>query len=125
LSQPPPSLSLTHSLTTHASRTYLKLPLCLFLSLWNPLLPTGYAVDVSLPSIRVAIEADGPTHTSRTNALHMLGATAMKRRHLQLMGWHVINITFDHWDALGTAEKQQAFLQGAISDALDDQISLP
>jgi hypothetical protein len=38
-------------------------------------------------------------------------------RHLQLMG--VASGQFS------TAEKQEACLQGAISDALDDQISLP
>lgn len=44
----------------------------------------GYAVDVSLPGARIAIEADGPTHVARTDEAHMLGATAMKKRHLQV-----------------------------------------
>ncbi|KXZ54321.1 hypothetical protein GPECTOR_5g404 [Gonium pectorale] len=56
----------------------------------------GYSVDITLPALRIAIEADGPTHTSRTPAPGggVLGATAMKRRHLELMGWQVINVTY-------------------------------
>ena len=54
----------------------------------------GYAVDVSLPGAKVALEADGPTHIARTDPKRMLGATAMKRRHLGKMGWSVINVTF-------------------------------
>jgi len=83
----------------------------------------GYAVDVSLPGARIAIEADGPTHVARTDEGHMLGATAMKRRHLQAMGWSVINVTFTTWDALGGEQQREAFLRDAISDALDTQIA--
>ncbi|GAX80619.1 hypothetical protein CEUSTIGMA_g8054.t1 [Chlamydomonas eustigma] len=84
---------------------------------------SGYAVDLSLPGAKIAIEADGPTHVSRTNLRHMLGGTAMKRRHLQKMGWHVINITFKEWDDLASADRRQAFLQQAISEALDSKIN--
>ncbi|KAG1670013.1 hypothetical protein FOA52_011169 [Chlamydomonas sp. UWO 241] len=86
---------------------------------------SGYAVDVSLPGARVAIEADGPTHIARNDGARMLGATAMKRRHLEAMGWSVINITFEEWDRLESAERRHAYLQAAISDALDDQLAPP
>ena len=49
--------------------------------------------------LHVAIEADGPTHLARNDGRRMLGATAMKRRHLQRMGWQVLNVTFEvRWD---------------------------
>ena len=56
--------------------------------------PAGYSVDISLPAMRCCIEADGPTHMARNAPGHLLGHTAMKRRHLQLLGWLVINVTF-------------------------------
>lgn len=93
------------------------------------LLPAGYAIDVTLPALRIAIEADGPSHFSRTPlpalpAPHqaagrpaqsggtasepqaratasstpkgpwVLGATAMKRRHLRALGWSLISISW-------------------------------
>lgn len=51
-------------------------------------------MDLSLPGTKIAIEADGPTHIARTDPSRMLGATAMKRRHLTQLGWHVINVSF-------------------------------
>lgn len=54
----------------------------------------GYSIDITLPQLRIAIEADGPSHTSRTPGGAMLGATAMKRRHLQRLGWQVINVPY-------------------------------
>jgi very-short-patch-repair endonuclease len=60
----------------------------------------GYAIDVTLPSMRIAIEADGPSHFSRTPHTPrpgaatpaVLGPTAMKRRHLKALGWTVISV---------------------------------
>ena len=45
--------------------------------------------------LHIAIEADGPTHLARNDSSHVLGATSMKRRHLERMGWEVINVTFE------------------------------
>jgi hypothetical protein len=56
--------------------------------------PAGYAIDITLPALRIAVEADGPSHASRLPGGGALGATAMKRRHLQLLGWHVISVTY-------------------------------
>ena len=49
---------------------------------------------MSLPGAKVALEADGPTHIARTDPKRILGAMAMKRRHLSKVGWSVINVTF-------------------------------
>jgi len=77
----------------------------------------GYSVDISLPHLKLAIEADGPSHFSRTpgpprpapNLLPpsspppasastgppvLAGPTAMKRRHLRAMGWALVSVPF-------------------------------
>ncbi|KAL0018156.1 hypothetical protein WJX77_006603 [Trebouxia sp. C0004] len=78
---------------------------------------TGYAVDVSLPHLKIAIEADGPSHRSR-NTGQPLGPTLMKQRHLQAAGWQLITVAHDDWDKLqGQSEKLQ-YLQEKLGDLL-------
>ncbi|GBF97364.1 hypothetical protein Rsub_11011 [Raphidocelis subcapitata] len=81
---------------------------------------SGYSIDVSIPSLRVAIEADGPSHLSRNKgpggAPVRLGATRMKARHLRAMGWRVVNVAFSEWDATPQAARH-AFLQARIAAA--------
>jgi hypothetical protein len=104
----------------------------------------GYSIDVSIPSLRIAIEADGPSHIARNKRrvtaasaataaspagpgeedakvqllTVQLGATRMKARHLRRLGWRVINVTFDEWDALGSAAAREAFLRRRIEAAV-------
>lgn len=86
-----------------------------------PSRPSGYAVDVSIPSLRVAIEADGPSHMSRNKVVNrgrvQLGATAMKRRHLQGLGWGVVNVSYEDWDALPGEQERTDFLKQQIKTA--------
>uniref|UniRef100_A0A383WBY4 RAP domain-containing protein n=1 Tax=Tetradesmus obliquus TaxID=3088 RepID=A0A383WBY4_TETOB len=83
---------------------------------------TGYAVDISLPGLRLAIEADGPSHMARNRTGKggrvMLGATAMKRRHLQGLGWAVLNVAYSDWDALTGEAQRAAFLKQQVAAAL-------
>lgn len=46
-----------------------------------------------------------------------LGATAMKRRHLNGLGWAVANISYEDWDALADEEQRTAFLKQQINSA--------
>jgi hypothetical protein len=46
----------------------------------------------------------------------------MKRRHVSLMGWKVVSITFAEWDELATPDRRRAFLAQAVSDAVDDDV---
>ena len=78
---------------------------------------TGYAVDVSLPSLKIAIEADGPTHRCR-NSKQPLGATVMKQRHLNAAGWQLITIAHDDWDDLRDRRQKLRFLQSQITACL-------
>jgi very-short-patch-repair endonuclease len=50
---------------------------------------SGYAVDLSLPEHRIAIEVDGPSHMARNHYERLLGHTSLKRRHLEGLGWKV------------------------------------
>lgn len=79
---------------------------------------SGYAIDITLPGERIAIEADGPTHTSRTGGgARPLGATAMKARHLAALGWRVINIPWAAWAALGGDAARQQHLAARLQQA--------
>lgn len=74
---------------------------------------SGYAVDVSLPKLKVAIEADGPSHRSR-NTSQLLGQTVMKQRHVQHAGWKLLTVAHDEWDELRGRQQKHDFLQTHI-----------
>lgn len=78
-------------------------------------------MDITVPSLRVAIEADGPSHMSCTRAKQghvMLGATAMKRRHLQGLGWSVLNVAYTEWDMLKSDEQRIAYMKKQLQLAV-------
>lgn len=89
------------------------------------LLYTGYAVDITIPSLMVAVEADGPSHFSRTlshpaapgGRLLQLGATAMKARHLSALGWAVVNVPYSDWDRQTDEQQRVAYLKARIAEA--------
>lgn len=74
---------------------------------------SGYAVDVSLPKLKVAIEADGPSHRSR-NTGQLLGQTVMKQRHVHYAGWKLLTVAHDDWDELRGRQQKLDFLQTRI-----------
>lgn len=79
----------------------------------------GYAIDITIPSQRIAIEADGPTHMARTGPpTRPLGATAMKARHLSALGWVVVNVGFQQWNALSSDALKQQWLAVRLEQAL-------
>lgn len=74
---------------------------------------SGYAVDVGLPRLKIAIEADGPSHRSR-NTRQLLGSTVMKQRHVRHAGWQLLTVAHDDWDELRGRQQKLAFLQTRI-----------
>lgn len=68
---------------------------------------SGYAIDIAIPSLRIAVEIDGPSHFAR-NADRRLGPSVMKHRHLSKRGWRVFSVTAQDWS---TAESSSAALQ--------------
>jgi len=81
----------------------------------------------------VAIEADGPSHMSRTTVHSssgggkqrpvQLGATSLKRRLLQGLGWRVVNVAYDQWDDLPDVDQKMRFLKQRINAAVAEQQS--
>ncbi len=74
---------------------------------------TGYAIDVSLPQLKIAIEADGPTHRCR-NTGQPLGGTVMKQRHVQAAGWQLVTVTHDDWQKLQGRPQKLQYLQARL-----------
>ncbi len=118
-----------HSLPSHAPDIMLAASLHLPGPHVSPELSScataGYAIDITIPSMRLAVEADGPTHMARNDPRRMLGATVMKRRHLRLLGWQVVNISFKQWAQLQSQSAKAAFLQKAIDAAVQAQVQQP
>lgn len=105
-------------------KTFSLTPRCYVCALLVRLVCIGYAVDITIPSMRLAVEADGPSHFSRTphpsGALLQLGATAMKRRHLQQLGWTVVNVPYSDWDKQTDEQQKVAYLKQRIAEAKRD-----
>ena len=78
---------------------------------------SGYAVDIAIPALKVAIEADGPTHRSR-NTGQLLGATVVKQRHVRAAGWHLVNLAHDDWDQLCSRQQKLHYIQRTLSPLL-------
>ncbi|CAI5467288.1 unnamed protein product [Closterium sp. Yama58-4] len=76
-----------------------------------------YSIDIALPGQRIALEVDGPSHFTR-NTLTPLGATVLKRRHLEAAGWTVISIPFYHWNKLAGEAEQQDYLERALGKSV-------
>ncbi|KAL3144929.1 hypothetical protein ABBQ32_003436 [Trebouxia sp. C0010 RCD-2024] len=74
---------------------------------------SGYAVDVGLLRLKIAIEADGPSHRSR-NTRQLLGSTVMKQRHVRHAGWQLLTVAHDDWDELRGRQQKLTFLQTRI-----------
>ena len=82
---------------------------------------TGYSLDLALPSSRVGVEVDGPSHfllPDDRGVRKPKGQTLLKRRLLAAAGWRVISVPFYEWDGFATAKERQTYLQGAVAPLL-------
>ena len=78
---------------------------------------TGYSLDLAIPSSRIAIEVDGPSHFLLPDSQGVRapnGPTKLKRRLLAAAGWRVISVPFYEWDGLNTADERHAYLERAV-----------
>jgi hypothetical protein len=85
---------------------------------------SGYSIDMRVHDMCVneksrtgaaagwAVEFDGPSHflTCRLP----IGGTLMKRRHLELLGYTVVNLPFWEWDQLTGSDERQEYLRGQL-----------
>jgi hypothetical protein len=83
------------------------------LEYWDPELQ--YPVDMALPQYRIAVEADGPSHFAY-NTKHTLGATSLKQRLLEALGWTVITVPFYEWNNHHSEESQYLYLCGKLEN---------
>ena len=81
---------------------------------------TGYSLDLALPSTRVGVEVDGPSHFLLPDGRGVRrpnGPTLLKRRLLTAAGWRVISVPFYEWYGL-IANERQAYLERAVAPLL-------
>jgi hypothetical protein len=67
-------------------------------------------VDLTVPEYGLAIEADGPSHFSRTTG-RLLGPTVLKRRHLRKAGWAVLSVPLPVWEELIGPDERLRYLK--------------
>ena len=65
---------------------------------------------MTLPEQGIVLEADGLSHFARTTG-QPLGSTALKRRHLELLGWRVVSVSLGQWERVIGLEERRRFLQ--------------
>jgi hypothetical protein len=85
---------------------------------------SGYSIDMLVHDMLVnsksstgaaagwAVEFDGPSHflTCRLP----VGGTLMKRRHLELLGYTVVSLSFWEWDQLTGSDERKEYLRGKL-----------
>ncbi|EOD24737.1 hypothetical protein EMIHUDRAFT_254754, partial [Emiliania huxleyi CCMP1516] len=82
---------------------------------------TGYSLDLALPSSRIAVEVDGPSHFLLPDGLGVRrpnGPTLLKRRLLAAAGWRVSSVPFYEWNGFATAKERQTYLERAVAPLL-------
>jgi hypothetical protein len=76
---------------------------------------SGYSIDMRVQDKRGdvgvgwAIEFDGPSHFLACKA--PTGATMIKRRHLELLGYILVSVPYWEWDGLSGMDERRKYLQ--------------
>jgi hypothetical protein len=79
---------------------------------------SGYSIDMRVQDKRGdfgvgwAIEYDGPSHFLACKA--PTGATLIKRRHLELLGYILVSMPYWEWDGLSGMDERRKYLQGKL-----------
>eukprot|EP00808_Paulinella_micropora_P014127 g16139.t1 len=78
---------------------------------------TGLSVDISLVECKIAIEVDGPYHFShdREGRPRPLGATLLKKRILQAMGWRVLSVPYFEWAQCASDKEKTNYIRTGLS----------
>ena len=61
-----------------------------------------------------AIEFDGPSHFLACACKAPTGATLIKRRHLQLIGYILVCVPYWEWDELSGMDERRTYLEGKL-----------
>jgi hypothetical protein len=79
---------------------------------------SGYSIDMRVQDKRRdlgvcwAIEFDGPLHFLACTAPN--GATLIKRRHLELLGYILVSVPYWEWDGLSGIDERRKYLKGKL-----------
>eukprot|EP01023_Acetabularia_acetabulum_P055288 TRINITY_DN6370_c0_g1_i1.p1 TRINITY_DN6370_c0_g1~~TRINITY_DN6370_c0_g1_i1.p1 ORF type:complete len:401 (-),score=41.21 TRINITY_DN6370_c0_g1_i1:300-1502(-) len=68
-------------------------------------------IDSNDFDIRIAFEADGPSHFTRNKPHLMMGDMLARNKMLEIFGWKVISVPFYEWDFLQEDQQQQYLIQ--------------
>jgi hypothetical protein len=79
---------------------------------------TALQVDGCGGVVKIAVEADGPTHFSKNCCGWPLGSTQARNWLLRQLGWVVVCVPYDVWDGMGEDDKK-VWLAGEIVKAVD------
>jgi hypothetical protein len=80
---------------------------------------SGYSIDMLVrdmsskgADVGWALEFDGPSHFLACRS--PTGATLMKRRHLELLGYTVVSLPFWEWNQLTRSDERKEYLRGKL-----------
>jgi hypothetical protein len=79
---------------------------------------SGYSIDMRVQDKRAdfgvgwAIEFDGPSHFLACKS--PTGATLIKRRHLELLGYILVSVPYWEWGGLSGMDERRKYLQGKL-----------
>mmetsp|Transcript_9587 Transcript_9587/g.23154 ORF Transcript_9587/g.23154 Transcript_9587/m.23154 type:complete len:303 (+) Transcript_9587:1278-2186(+) len=88
----------------------------------------AFAIDLALPELKIAIEADGPQHfhrvrkfagtDGRRDGWTLSGATRLRDRSYEAAGWYVVAVPCFEWKRLSSAEEKRMYMQGALVEPM-------
>lgn len=64
---------------------------------------------------RLVVEANGPSHYAQ-NCDHPLGNTVLKTKHLQHLGWDVVNVNYRDWMHLKSQEEKAKYMHSILCE---------
>lgn len=68
-----------------------------------------YSIDVAVPSLKIAIEVDGPVHFCWNKVERLTGPSKLKDRLLKQLGWSVVRVPYFAWS--GPKHQKQAYIR--------------
>jgi len=79
----------------------------------------GLSLDLARPSLKQGLEVDGPSHYLRdteTGRLAVNGATRLKTRLLEGLGWTVARVPFYEWRRLKSEPERRRYLEEKLAE---------
>jgi len=75
----------------------------------------GIRLDLAQPASNVAVELDDETCYLAGGALD--GTAKFREKLLRCLGWRLVRVPHEEWDALTSADKREAFLRAGLEAA--------